>query len=156
MRSHMMQRRRLFAILVVRIIRQVHTTRFDFSFSHLSTVGEQCRELSATAKVEERALHDEHDCDSSHGYTRDGSGAQSACSAAGEILQVLTYPAAPVGVAVVIAVTVLIPPPVVLVAPPVSLAVGLLTGVELGLESSRHDEESDPPTVINADDPPVP
>lgn len=54
-----------------------------------------------------------------------------------------------------IEVTVLTPPPP-LVRVPVSLAVGLLTGVELGLESSKHDEEPDAPTVNSAEEPPIP
>jgi hypothetical protein len=56
--------------------------------------------------------------------------------------------------AVVIDVTVLIPPPP-LVEVPVWLAVGDPAGVELGLESSKH--ELDPaPTVSNEEEPPIP
>lgn len=54
----------------------------------------------------------------------------------------------------VIAVTVFTPP--LLARVPVCEAVGLPTGVELGLVSSKHPFELDPPTVINAEDPPVP
>lgn len=65
-----------------------------------------------------------------------------------------THPAAPFALAVVIAVTVLTPAWVVCV--PVLVAVGLPAGVELGLKSSRHEEELEPPTVRTADDPPFP
>ena len=70
----------------------------------------------------------------------------------------LTYPAAPLGWAVAIAVTVLIPPPVLvgpLVVVPVPVCTGA-AGVEEGDESSRQPELEEPPTVIKAEEPPFP
>ena len=68
----------------------------------------------------------------------------------------LTHPARPFDVAVVIAVTVFtVPPPDVFVPVDVDVAdPGGAAGVELGDESSRHDELLEPPTVRRLLEPP--
>ena len=68
----------------------------------------------------------------------------------------LAHPALPLDVGVTIAVTVFTaPPPIVFVPVDVAVAVpGSAAGVELGDDSSRHDELPEPPTVRRLLEPP--
>lgn len=131
---------------------------------------EERSELTSTAEVEDGALDNEDGYDRADCYTCYRCARQPVhrqrliqvvCNYFAIIRGRRTHPAAPVGVAVVIAVTVLTPPYVVvfvdpvLVAVPELVAVGVTTGVELGLESSKH-PFTPCPTVNNALDPPWP